>query len=103
MVVFSKEKKCKLDGPDGYNFYYHDIRKEEVILSRFGGIMAWGSISYYGLIKLELKTTKLNTKQYKNILERAFPELSNIFGPLRWIFQQDNAPIHNARAVEKPG
>lgn len=103
-VVFSDEKKFNLDGPDGYNFYYHDMRKEEVILSRrhsrIGGIMVWGAISYYGQIKLQFKTTKLNAEHYKNILERAFPECSNIFRPLRWIFQQDNAPIHNARVVK---
>ena len=103
-VVFSDEKKINLDGPDGYNFYYHDIRKKEVILSRLhsriGGVMLWSAIPWYGQIKLEFKTTKLNAEQYKNISEWAIPEWSNIFGPLRWIFQQDNAPIHNARAVK---
>lgn len=51
-VVFSDEKKFNLDGPDGYNFYFHDIRKDELILarhhSRTSGVMVWGAITYYG-------------------------------------------------------
>jgi len=42
-VVFSDEKKFNIDGPDGYNYYFHDIRKEECFLSRHhtcaGGVM----------------------------------------------------------------
>ena len=103
-VVFSDEKKFNFDGPDGYNFYFHDIRKEELFLSRrhsrVGGIMVWGAISYYGPIKLQFQSTKMNAEHYKKVLERAFPECCDIFGPRRWTYQQDNAPIHNARIVK---
>ena len=44
-LFFSDEKKFYKDGPDGYQFYWADLRKEEEIFSRRalggGGIMVW--------------------------------------------------------------
>lgn len=103
-VIFSDEKKFNLDGPDGYNYYFHDLRKEERFLnrhhSREGGVMVWGSISFYGAIELVVQDTKMTGKTYKALLESVFPKISEVFGPIPWIFQQDNAPIHTAREVK---
>jgi len=72
-VVFSDEKKFNLEGPDGYNYYFHDMRKEEHILdrlhSRVGGVMVWGAISYYGTYELQFLTPKMNAVAYNNLLE----------------------------------
>lgn len=103
-VVFSDEKKFNLDGPDGYNHYFHDIRKEEKFLSRHharkGGVMVWGAISYWGAIKLNFVSNKMTGNSYKNMLQSVFPQIQELFGHLQMIFQQDNAPIHNARVVK---
>ncbi|KAG2942035.1 hypothetical protein PC117_g9961 [Phytophthora cactorum] len=44
-VVFSGEKKFNLDGPDGLQFYWHDLRFETQIYSRRqsggGSVMVW--------------------------------------------------------------
>uniref|UniRef100_A0A0K8WLY0 Transposable element Tc3 transposase n=1 Tax=Bactrocera latifrons TaxID=174628 RepID=A0A0K8WLY0_BACLA len=34
------------------------------------------------------------------MLESSFPEIRETFGPIPWIFQQDNAPVHTARLVK---
>lgn len=104
-VIFSDEKRFNLDGPDGYNYYFHDVRKEEVFLSRHhsreGGVMVWGAITYYGVAKLVFVDQKMTGIHYKTMLESAFEDLKEMFGPIPFIFQQDNAPIHNSRIVKE--
>lgn len=103
-VVFSDEKIFNLEGPDGYHYYFHDLRKEEHQLdrlhSRAGGVMVWGAISYYGTCELQFLSTNMNANSYNDVLKTAFPHFQNLFGDLPWHFQHDNAPIHTARVVK---
>lgn len=104
IVWSSRTKKFNLEGPDGYSYYFHDLRKEthhlDRLHSRAGGVMVWGAISYYGTFKLKFLKTTMNALCYNDILKETFPHIHNLFGPLPWIYQHDNAPIHTARVVK---
>ncbi|ETL85047.1 hypothetical protein L917_15290 [Phytophthora nicotianae] len=51
-VIFSDEKKFNLDGPDGYQYYWHDVRKDQEIFSKRasggGSVMVWAGMNFIG-------------------------------------------------------
>ncbi|XP_066253588.1 uncharacterized protein [Euwallacea similis] len=81
-VVFSDEKKFNLDGPNGFQYYFHDIKKEQKVLarrhSRAGTVMIGAAISSQGRVH----------------------NIRVLFPDQEWIFQQGNAPIHTVQVVE---
>jgi transposase len=105
-TVFSDEKKFNLDGPDGFAYYWHDLRKEKVIFSKrnYGGgsLMVWIGLSKDFKAKLYVIDGSLNSVKYQALL-------GTVFEPLRalvdgryaagTIFQQDNASPHTAKAT----
>ncbi|CAK9827587.1 Transposable element Tc3 transposase [Anthophora retusa] len=103
-VVFSDEKKFNLDGPDGYSYYYHDLRKEERIFSQRqhggGSVMIWGAISSKGVVDLRILKGRQNSKKYLEILKTAKIRIFDVVRDNQWIFQQDNASIHTAKLVK---
>ena len=104
-IVFSDEKKFNLDGADGYQYYYHDIRKEKQYSTKRqgggGSIMTWGAVGYKGTFDLVTIDSTLKAVDYiellsNNLLDQAKKKSGYVF-----IFQHDNAPIHNSLLCKK--
>lgn len=102
-VIFSDEKKFNLDGPDGYSYYYHDLRKEEKILSRRhtggGSVMVWAAIGYMKKTDIQFLTKPVTAQSYVNILNNIISKHGKSMAGRDFIFQHDNAPVHTSRVV----
>ncbi|CDF32825.1 unnamed protein product [Chondrus crispus] len=102
-VVWSDEKKFNLDGPDGFAFYWHYLRKDRKVFSKRqqGGdlVMVWGAFSgkkKYDLVVLE---GKQNALKYIQTLEtNLLPFVDQELGP-SWTVMQDGAAVHRANRV----
>lgn len=97
-IVFSDEKKFNLDGPDNNCYYYHDIRKPELLHNKRhsggGSVMVWAAIGWFGKSEIAFLEGKQDSIKYQATLENyLLPSGARIGGP-NWKFQQDNAPIH---------
>lgn len=105
LVIWSDEKKFNLDGPDGFQYYWHDLRKEEKYLSgrAFGGgsVMIWAGFGWHGKTDLAFVDGTMNSQKYIDIMETHLnPEESAIF-PENWIYMQDNAKVHTSILSKK--
>jgi len=102
-VIWSDEKKFNLDGPDGMQYYWADLRKEPEIFSKNvhggGSVMVWAAFSWNGTTDIVFIDGRLNSLGYRKVLEdHLLPKAAEIGGQ-EWIFQQDNAAIHTARVL----
>ncbi|KAG2816009.1 hypothetical protein PC111_g13308 [Phytophthora cactorum] len=79
-----KCKKFNLDGPNGYKFYWHDLRQPTQSYARRqsggGSVMVWGAFSDKGKSKLAILRGRQNSD---------------------YVFQQDNASIHASRETKQ--
>ncbi|KAH9089310.1 hypothetical protein Ae201684P_001511 [Aphanomyces euteiches] len=106
-VVFSDEKKFNLDGPDGCQYYWHDLRREPETYSKRvvggGSVMVWAAICSQGKSKLAILQGKQDSSKYcetlSNYLLPFLRELAEKHGIKEPVFQHDNASIHSSRAT----
>jgi transposase len=100
-VVFSDEKKFNLDGPDSFEYYWHNLNGEEKYLSKrkFGGgsLMVWGAIGSNGKSDLIVINGRMCSGDYCEMLKNHLLPSEKKVGGKNWIFQQDNAAIHTSK------
>ncbi|KFM63293.1 Transposable element Tc3 transposase, partial [Stegodyphus mimosarum] len=103
-IIFSDEKKWNLDGPDGWNFYWHDIRNEKEIFSKrqLGGVsvMTWGCFAYSGVGSIAFVSGRMNSQGYQNLLRNHLLPNAECLAGENWKYQQDNASIHSSNSTK---
>lgn len=103
-VLFSDEKKWNLDGPDGWSYYWHDLRKEpRTFFSRQQGgksLMVWGGFGFNGQTSLAFIEGKQNSEKYQDTLEVNLLPFIDVLGGPDCVFQQDNASIHVSNSTK---
>lgn len=101
-VIWSDEKRFKLDGPDGLQYYWHHIDSEpEYFRTRQcggGGIMVWGAFTASGTLFLEFVKETMDSKAYVKLMEKTIVRFINNQED-HYIYQQDNARVHTAQKV----
>ena len=64
-------------------------------------IMVWDAISIHGTSRLHIVSGTMNAQKYISVLQaRLLPQIKDWQCESDWIFQQDSAPCHTAKAVK---
>ncbi|GFW24285.1 transposable element Tcb1 transposase [Trichonephila clavipes] len=64
--------------------------------------MVWGCMSSQGVGRLHIVSGTVKSMDYIEILQnKLLPTVRDLFGNQSWIFQDDNAPCHRAKVVQK--
>jgi transposase len=95
--IWTDEKKFNLDGPDGYNYYWHVKGTEPLRYSTNASskksIMVWGGISKNGQTKLVKVVGRMDGPKYCTLLEEGLlPSYDD--GDT---FEQDRASSHTSQ------
>ncbi|ETV79729.1 hypothetical protein H257_06966 [Aphanomyces astaci] len=100
-VIFSDEKQFNLDGPDGLQYYWHDLRKEDqTFLSRQNGggsVMSWGGFSSKGRTSLAILFGCQDSFAYCDTVANFMVTFAHAAHVEDFLFQQDNASIHASK------
>jgi len=104
-IIFSDEKKFNLDGPDGFKYYWHDLRNEQNLLSKrvHGGasVMVWAAFTFSGKSEIVFRPCKGDSTVYQQLLHSHLLPFIRELGGGRWIFQQDGAPVHRSESTKQ--
>jgi len=102
-LLLVMRKKFNLDGPDGFNGYWRDLRKEPKYFSKrnFGGgsLRVWGAFCSRGTLTLAFPSTHMDSAEYQQVLHNNLIPFLSRFRRKHFIFQQDNAQIHTSAST----
>ena len=62
-----------------------------------GELIACASFGQHGKSDWVFIESRMNTVQYREMLQKHLVHVGQMIGGRKWIFQQDNAPIHRAK------
>ena len=99
-----RRKKFNLNGPDEFQYYFHDVRKGTIsaIRRQMGArsVIVWTGIPYFGKTSIKFINERMNSVRYINIIkEQVNNHAERISGP-DYIFQQDNVSVYTSRLVQ---
>ena len=73
-----------MDGPDGFQYYFYDIRKEKNVLSyrhsTETGVIIWGAISHNAPVYLKILKRIQNVRRNRQLLANVKLIIEGIFG-----------------------
>lgn len=103
-VIFSDEKKFNLDGPDGFQYYWHDLQSTPQIFSNRvqggGSVMIWMAFCASGRTRVFFIDSRMNAGSYVSLLSDSLVPFVNENFEKNYFFQQDNAPCHRAKTTK---
>ena len=103
-VIFTDKKQWNLQGNDGFISVWTKTKYSYSRITATNlrkGLMVWGAISASGRMQLICIEEKINSEIYQEMLENDFFKNVKDILPDGFIFQQDNAPPHSAKATKE--
>ena len=103
--IFSDESQIVISSDNRVYIWRRDdeVNKPHLVCpthQRRLSVMIWGCLSFHGIGTLTHVDGNINSDKYISILdEHLWPVIARHFPDYRYIFMDDNAPVHRARNV----
>ncbi|GFT75155.1 transposable element Tcb1 transposase [Trichonephila clavipes] len=107
-VIFSGESQFCITGNQSSGYVRRRTHEEfssqclKPIVKYPTKVMVWGCMSSHGVGRLHIVSETVKAMDYIEILQnKLLPTPRDLFGNQSWIFQDNNAPCHRAKVVQK--